>query len=117
MLDRHEPKKYVSLMTREAEAILQTIRAHKAELQAMGAKHLALFGSYATGMQTETSDVDIGVKFEAAKRGEGLAYFRVWGDLQDRLSIILETEVHLSDEDLQKPAVQENYVVDRLYAF
>lgn len=111
------PVEYISLMTPEAEAILQTIRYHKAELQAMGAKHLALFGSYATGTQSATSDVDIGVKFDEAMRGKGLSYFRTWGDLQDRLSAILNTDVHLSDEDLQKPAVRENYLADRLHAF
>ena len=104
-------------MTPEAEAILRKLRAHQAELQDMGAKHLALFGSYATGEQTEASDIDIGIKFDETKRGVGLAYFGLRGDFQDRLSAILDAEVHLSDEDMQRPSVREAYREDRLYAF
>lgn len=104
-------------MIRDAEAILRKLRAHQAELQAMGAEHLALFGSYATGRQAAESDIDIGVKFDESKTNLGLGYFRACGDLQDRLSAILDAEVHLSDEDQQKPAVHENYLEDRVYAF
>ena len=104
-------------MTLEAEAILRKLRAYQAELQDMGAKHLALFGSYATGKQTAKSDIDIGIKFDETKRGVGLAYFALRGDVQDRLSAILDAEVKLSDEDMQRPSVREAYREDRLYAF
>ena len=104
-------------MNRDAEAILRKLRTHQDELRAMGAKHLALFGSYATGNQTAESDIDIGVKFDESKTKIGLGYFRACGDLQDRLSTILDADVHLSDEDQQKPAVHEHYLEDRVYAF
>ena len=104
-------------MTRDAEAMLRKLRAHQAELQAMGAEHLAPFGSCATGRQTAESDIDIGVKFDESKTNIGLGHFRACGDLQDRNSDILDAEVHLSDEDQQKPAVHENHLENRVYAF
>lgn len=104
-------------MAREAEAILRKLRAHRAELQDMGAEHLVLFGSYATGKQTASSDIDIGIKFDEAKRGAGMDYFGLRGEFQERLSEILDGEVHLSDEDLHMSATREDYLADRLHAF
>lgn len=116
-LDWIAPKEYMTLMTREAKAILRKLRSHRSELQDMGAEHLALFGSYATGKQTAASDIDIGIKFNEAKRGVGMDYFGLRGEFQERLSEILDGEVHLSDEDSHTPAVREDYLADRLYAF
>lgn len=53
-------------MTQHAEIIVQTLRAHQAEFEAMGVKHLALFGSYSTGDEAAASDIDIGVAFDEA---------------------------------------------------
>ncbi len=104
-------------MTQDAEIIVQRLRAHQAELEAMGVKHLALFGSYSAGQQTGTSDIDIGVQFDQAVKRKTMTYFGVRQRLQDRLTAILDTDIDLSDEDMQKPAVRENYQTDRLYAF
>ncbi len=43
----------------EAEEIVETLRAHRAELEAMGVRHAALFGSRARG----DSDIDIASSF------------------------------------------------------
>ena len=104
-------------MTRETEAILRKFRAHRAEFQDMRAEHLALFGSYATGKQTASSDIDIGIKFDEAKRGAGMGYFGLRGEFQERLTEILDGDVHLSDEELHTPATRQDYLADRLYAF
>ena len=104
-------------MTQHAEIIVQTLRAHKAEFEAMGVKHLALFGSYSTGDKTAASDIDIGVAFDQAVKRKTMAYFGVRQRLQDRLAAILGTEIDLSDEDMQSPAVRETYQADRVYAF
>lgn len=104
-------------MTQDAKNIVQTLRAHQAEFEAMGVKHLALFGSYSTGAQTGTSDIDIGVEFDQAVKRKTMSYFGVRQRLQDRLTALLDAEIDLSDEDMQRPAVRENYEADRLYAF
>lgn len=100
-----------------AQNIVERLRAHQAELEAMGVRHLALFGSFATEQQHERSDIDIGVAFDRAIKAQPMKYFGMRQRLHDRLNDILEADVDLSDEDLQKPAVRETYKADRLYAF
>ena len=82
----------------------------------MGVKHLALFGSYSTG-KTAASDIDIGVAFDEAVKRKAMTYFGVRQRLQDRLAAILDTEIDLSDQDMQCSAVREICQADRVYAF
>ena len=87
------------------------------QIEAIGVKHLALFGSYSTGDKTAASDIDIGVAFDQAVKRKTMTYFGVRQRLQDRLAAILDTEIDLSDEDMQRPAVRETYQAGRVYAF
>lgn len=48
--------------------ILAQITAHKAQLQAMGAEKLGLFGSYARNQQTAESDIDFLIEFQKGKK-------------------------------------------------
>ena len=98
-------------------APLARLRAHQAEFEGMGVRHLALFGSQARGNADETSDVDVAVVFDETTRGTGLAYFARRQRVADRLSATLAAEVDLSDEVLQRPSVREAYEADRVYAF
>jgi predicted nucleotidyltransferase len=50
-------------MTRDD--ILATIRANEAELRKLQVNELALFGSFARGEETETSDIDFYVEFDS----------------------------------------------------
>ena len=104
-------------MALDSTTILETLRAHQSELQAMGVRRIALFGSQAQGVARPDSDVDIGVEFEDAVRRPALAYFAARQRLEDRLSTLLDAKVDLSDEEMQRPLVRENYQADRLYAF
>ncbi len=47
--------------------IIMTIRAHKDELLNYGIKQVGLFGSYARGNHSATSDIDILIDFEEDK--------------------------------------------------
>lgn len=47
--------------------ILTTIQLHKAEFYKFGICNIGLFGSYATGTQTNQSDIDILIDFEPDK--------------------------------------------------
>jgi uncharacterized protein len=49
-------------MTRDD--ILATIRANEAEIRKLQVNELALFGSFARGEQTDSSDIDFYVEFE-----------------------------------------------------
>lgn len=104
-------------MIHDAGTIVERLRAHQAEFEAMGVKHLALFGSHSTGRQASGSDIDIGVAFDPSVKARTMAYFGVRQRLQDRLAAILDAEIDLSDEDMQKPPIRETYQADRKYAF
>lgn len=104
-------------MTHDAAHIVETLRAHRAEFEAMGVKHLALFGSHVSGSATGASDIDIGVAFDQTVRRPAIGYFGLRQRLQDRLATLLNRDIDLSDEALQKPAVKETYEAARLYAF
>jgi len=45
--------------------ILETLRRHRPELEGLSVKTIALFGSYAKGAQTDSSDLDFVVEFSA----------------------------------------------------
>ena len=100
-----------------AAATLARLRAHRAEFEGMGVRHLALFGSQARGEADDASDIDVGVVFDEAARVEGFAYFARRQRVADRLSAILAAEVDLSDEAMQRPHVRASYEADRVYAF
>jgi hypothetical protein len=70
---------------------LTVIQTHLAELLALGARRLGVFGSYARGEERDDSDVDVYVEFDDAKRTYDnffalherleklLGWARVWG--------------------------------------
>ena len=98
-------------------ATLARLRAHQAEFEGMGVRHLALFGSQVRGDANVTSDVDVAVVFDESMRVAGLAYFARRQRVTDWLSAILAADVDLSDEAMQWPLVREAYEADRVYAF
>lgn len=49
------------------EQIVKTIMSNKPELLRFGIRNIGLFGSYARGEQTKTSDIDILIDFEPDK--------------------------------------------------
>jgi uncharacterized protein len=50
------------------EEVIARIRAHEAELRAMGVAHLALFGSVARGEDRPDSDVDVLIDVEPNRK-------------------------------------------------
>lgn len=80
------------------QEVLDTLVAHRAELQEMGIESLALFGSVARGEAVDTSDVDLIVEFN---RPVGLFHFsRVRRALSDLLGcqVDLVTPAALREE-------------------
>lgn len=55
---------YIFPMTREQ--VLDTLRAHEAELRRLGVLHAALFGSLARGDAGPRSDIDVMIDFDPA---------------------------------------------------
>jgi predicted nucleotidyltransferase len=98
-------------MTR-AEA-LERLRAHEAELKALGIEQLSLFGSVARGDQTDRSDVDLAAKLDYA-RCRGMFEFI---DLNDRLSNLLGRKVDLVSEPTRRRRFQDQIDRDRIRVF
>lgn len=70
---------------RTADDIVAQLRREKPELERrFGVRHLALFGSYARGAQTPTSDVDILVDVDPAI---GLAFVDIADYLEAQLGV------------------------------
>ena len=67
-------------MTRDE--VIDTLRAHRATLaERFGVTSLALFGSYARGTATDSSDIDILVRFDGPATSK--SYFGVQFYLED----------------------------------
>jgi predicted nucleotidyltransferase len=100
-------------ITAEAEQIIGTLRAHKAELRHAGIRHLSLFGSVARGDTEAASDVDLAAELDPAAR---MDLFRLTA-LERRLGEILGRRVDLLPEPVQQSRLRTNIDRDRRRAF
>jgi len=73
-------------------------------------KSIGLFGSYAREEQTETSDIDLLVEFEAP-----VGFFK-FIDLEDYLSKKLGKKVDLVTPDSLKPLIKPSVTAEAVYA-
>ena len=99
------------------ERIIETLRAHKHELEGLGVRHAALFGSAARGEMREGSDVDIAVTFAETDAMKGAGYFGTWQAVADRLEGIFGGGVDLTDERMMRPAIRAAFESDSIRAF
>ncbi|MYC13203.1 MAG: nucleotidyltransferase family protein [Gemmatimonadetes bacterium] len=91
------------------DEVLNVLRAHKPILlQRFGVRELALFGSFARDQATDTSDIDILVRFDAPLNWQ--RYFGAQGYLED----LLGRRVDLAtDQDLRveiRPYVEREVI-------
>jgi predicted nucleotidyltransferase len=96
-------------MTREA--VIATLRAHQAELQAAGIEHLGLFGSVARGQVGH--DIDLLAAFDESCR---LSLVDLVA-LEQRLADWLGTAVDLVQEGTLKDRVRERVAQELVRAF
>ncbi len=85
-------------MTRDE--ILEKVAAEREELQRLGVRSLALFGSHARNEATEDSDVDFLVEID------GPPYFDRYCDLVEHLEGTLRCKVDLVFKDALHPALR-----------
>ena len=85
-------------MTRRA--VISRIRRHRAQLEKLGVKSLALFGSVARGEERPDSDVDILVEFK------GRATFDRYMDTKFYLEELLGRKVDLVTPKAIKPRMK-----------
>jgi len=82
------------------EDILRDLKSHEDRIHNFGVKRIGLFGSYAYGSPSKTSDIDILIEFEDGKKT-----FDNYMDLKAFLEQILGAKVDL---------VIKNAIKDRL---
>jgi predicted nucleotidyltransferase len=92
---------------------LRRLKAHEAELRAMGVVALSLFGSVARDEAGPGSDVDVAVRLDHG-RGIDLLDF---AEINLKLRDLLGTKVDLISEPARKPRFQAEIDRDRVHAF
>ena len=95
------------------EHLLDTLRAHEAELRSAGIQGLSLFGSVARGDATPGSDVDLAAELDPEAR---IGMFAI-GALERRLAELLGRRVDLLSEPVEKQRLRTNIDRDRRRAF
>ena len=93
----------------QRDTVLELLRSHRADLERLGAKSLALFGSTARNEATPRSDVDLLVEFA---RPVGLFEFI---DLQNYLEELLQSRVDLGTPASMRPRLRERVLKEAVY--
>jgi uncharacterized protein len=99
------------------DEIIAKLLEHRAELEAAGAEHIALFGSVARGTDTDESDVDILVKLSEPVRQSGFGYFGALADLKSMIESFTGRQVDVLPEPIQKEQLRRNVEKERIPAF
>jgi len=97
----------------DRDAVLKRLRAHEAELKAMGVARLSLFGSVARGDAGPGSDVDLAAEFDRSRPFGIFQFAAVEGRLRD----LMGYPVDLVGEPARKPRMQQAIDRDRVRAF
>jgi len=92
------------------EEIKQTLRETKPLLQEQyQVTELGIFGSYARGEQTETSDVDVLIDYDQAP-----TLFKLV-ELRDYLAEVIEMKVDVVTKNGLKPTIRERVLLEVVY--
>jgi len=92
---------------------IRTLKAHEAELRALGVQRLSLFGSVARGEAGPKSDVDIAAQFDPGA-DVGMIKF---GLIDRRLHELLGVNVDLLGEPARGTRMQTQIDRDRVRVF
>lgn len=94
----------------DRDAVIETLRQHAAELRALGASHLYLFGSVARNQAQRDSDVDLFMEFEDPKFSliDLLTLqYRVEDLLQRQADLMTRGSLHpVLRDDIERQALQ-----------
>jgi uncharacterized protein len=104
-------------MDAPTQRVLDRLRAHEAELRALGVRRLALFGSVARGEATPGSDVDLVVRLGPEFSTGGFDHFGRLDALRRRLAAIVGRDVDLIEEPVRKARLRREIEAARVHAF
>jgi len=94
----------------EREEITRILALHRKELEALGVRSLALFGSVVRGEATSDSDVDILVEFS---KPVGLFAFL---EVKERLEHLLGHRVDLVTRNALHPRLRDSILKEAVHA-
>ena len=97
----------------DRNATIARLRAHEAELRAMGVSGLTLFGSVARGDARPDSDGDLAARFDPAAE---VGMFK-YGAILERLRTLLLAPVNLVGEPARTARMQAEIDRDRAPVF
>ena len=96
--------------------VLGRLRAHEADLRALGIEHLSLFGSVARGEERADSDVDLAAILDYDKVRD-LGPFGYFG-IEPRIEAMLGMKVDFGTEPKERqPRLQAEIDRDRVHVF
>jgi uncharacterized protein len=93
--------------------VIRTLKAHRAELERMGVRHAAVFGSLARGEETPESDVDILIETDSAVVRSLFAY----GGIQQSLEEWIGRPVDLAGKERLRRGAAVEAQRDAIHAF
>jgi predicted nucleotidyltransferase len=91
----------------DREQAVALLRAHEAELKAVGVARLSIFGSVARGDATASSDVDVVIRLNPGAAQGGFAYFGRLDAINRRLEEILGCSVDVVAEPVRKERLRQ----------
>jgi predicted nucleotidyltransferase len=97
----------------DRDAVIATLRAHRADLERMGVIHAALFGSVARGEAGPESDIDIAIDMDYDVVGGLWEY----GGLKQQIADLFSGRVDVVNQRTLKPGIRETVARDLIYAF
>ena len=97
----------------DKDTVIARLRAHRAELEQLGVRHVALFGSLARGEAGPDSDIDIAIELDMSRRPTLYDYV----GMQDYIKSLFEGPVDVVDREGVKARVRERMAADLVDAF
>ena len=97
----------------DKDAVIATLRAHRAELERLGVIHAAVFGSVARGEAGPQSDIDIAIDMDYDVVGGLWEY----AGLKQQIADLFSAPVDVVNQRKLKPGIKESAARDMIYAF
>ena len=97
----------------DKDDVIATLRAHQAELEKLGVRHAALFGSVARGEAGPDSDIDIAIQLDET-RLPGIYEFV---GMTQQIAALFDGPVDVVERLALKPKVSADASADMIDAF
>ena len=97
----------------DKDAIITVLREHRAELEGLGVRHAALFGSVARGEAGPDSDIDIAIDLDMDRHPTVYDYV----GMQQYIAGLFEGRVDVVNREGLKPRVRDRVTPDLVHAF